>query len=252
MASIHIGLSGYSYKPWQGPKRFYPSRLKQSEFLEYYATRYDTVELDGLWYRLPTLSSVTKWTDQTPEQFVFSAKAHRQITHVKRLRPEAVPFLHTMLDHLAPLAAKGKLGPILLQLPPNLKRDNARLAEFLPSLSRDYRWAIEFRHDSWNNSEVEDLLRHFHIAWAAVETDDCLAEHRDTANFLYARLRRSRYSVKQLEKWGEHVIKAQANGKDCYVYCKHEDDGSPWVWANHLLKITSAAALPAGNHGELS
>ena len=131
MASIHIGLSGYSYKPWQGPKRFYPSGLKQSEFLEYYATRYDTVELDGLWYRFPTLSSVTKWTDQTPEHFVFSAKAHRQITHVKRLRPEAVPFLHTMLDHLAPLAAKRKLGPILLQLPPNLKRDNARLARVL-------------------------------------------------------------------------------------------------------------------------
>ena len=91
MAYIRIGLSGYSYKPWQGPKRFYPSELKQSEFLEYYATRYGTVELDGLWYRLPTLSSVTKWIDQTPEHFVFSAKAHRMITHLKRLRPEAVP-----------------------------------------------------------------------------------------------------------------------------------------------------------------
>lgn len=252
MAYIHIGLSGYSYKPWQGPKRFYPSEINQSEFLEYYATRYSTVELDGLWYRFPTLSSVSKWIDQTPEHFVFSAKAHRLITHSKRLRSEAVPFLRTMLDHLAPLAAKGKLGPILLQLPPNLKRDNERLAEFLPSLSRAYRWAIEFRHGSWNNSEVEDLLRHFHVAWAAVETDDCPAEHRDTADFFYARLRKSRYSIKELEKWRKRLIEAKANRKDCYVYCKHTDEGSPWVWADHLLKMTATTALPAGNHGELS
>src|SRR5215212_301175 len=107
MAHIHIGLSGYSYKPWQGAERFYPPELTQSAFLEYYATRYDTVELDGLWYRLPALSAVTKWIAQTPDHFVFSAKAHRMVTHLKRLRPEAVPFLHSMLDHLAPLVAKG-------------------------------------------------------------------------------------------------------------------------------------------------
>ena len=248
MASIRIGLSGYSYKPWQGPKRFYPSGIKQSDFLEYYSTRYATVELDGLWYRLPTLSSITKWIDQTPDHFVFSAKAHRTITHLKRLHPEAVPFLHTMLDHLAPLAAKGKLGPILLQLPPNLKRDDDRLATFLPSLSRSHRWAIEFRHDSWNNPAVESLLRRFHIAWVAVETDECHAERRDTAEFIYARLRRSQYSVTDLEKWGKYFVEARGNGKDCYVYCKHEDEGSPWVWADHLLKITAANALPGRNH----
>lgn len=249
MACIHIGLSGYSYKPWQGPKRFYPSGIKQSDFLEYYSTRYATVELDGLWYRLPTLSSVTKWIDQTPDHFVFSAKAHRTITHLKRLRPDAVPFLHTMMDHLAPLAEKGKLGPILLQLPPNLKRDDDRLAAFLPSLSRSHRWAIEFRHDSWNHPAVESLVRRFHVAWAAVETDECYAERRDTADFVYARLRRSEYSFKDLERWGEYFRGARANGKDCYVYCKHEDEGSPWVWADHLLKMTAPSPLPAGNHG---
>lgn len=248
MASIRIGLSGYSYKPWQGPKRFYPPELKQSDFLEYYARRYSTVELDGVWYRLPSSAAITKWIDQTPDPFVFSVKAHRTITHLKRLRQEAVPFLHTMLDHLAPLAAKEKLGPILLQLPPNLNRDDDRLADFLPFLSHSYRWAIEFRHDSWNHSAVEDLLRRFHVAWAAVETDECHAELRDTADFVYVRLRRSQYPVAVLEKWGTYFVESRDNAKDCYVYCKHEDDGSPWIWANHLLDMTASTTLPSGNH----
>ena len=248
MASIRIGLSGFSYKPWQGPERFYPSQIKQSEFLEYYATRYNTVELDGVWYRLPTLASVTKWIDQTPDQFVFTAKAHRTITHLKRLLPEAVPFLQNMWEHLAPLATKGKLGPILLQLPPNLKRDDDRLAKFLPSLPLSHRWAIEFRHASWNHVAVEELLRHFHVAWAAVETDESTAERRETADFVYARLRRSQYSVRDLEKWGEYFVEARGNGKDCYVYCKHEDDGSPWLWADRLLNLTEPNDLPGGNH----
>ena len=246
MAHIRIGLSGYSYKPWQGPERFYPSGLKQTAFLEHYATRYGRVELDGVWYRLPTLPAVTKWIDQTPDHFIFSVKAHRMITHLKRLRPDSIPFLHTMLEHLAPLAAKRKLGPILLQLPPNLKRDNARLAEFLPALSPSYRWAIEFRHESWNHDEVEDLLRQFHVAWAAVETDTSDAERRDTADFLYARLRRSHYSITDLERWGKYFLETR---KDCYVYCKHEDEGSPWVWADHLMKMTVPGTLPRGNHG---
>jgi uncharacterized protein YecE (DUF72 family) len=248
MAYIRIGLSGYSYKPWQGPDRFYPLELKQSDFLEYYATRYDTVEMDGIWYRLPTLPTAKRWIDQTPDHFVFSPKAHRTITHLKRLRPEAVPYLHTMLERLAPLAETGKLGPILLQLPPNLKRDDDRLAEFLASLSHSHRWAMEFRHDSWQDSAVEELLRHARVAWAAVETDDHHAEHRDTADFVYARLRRSQYKDGDLEKWGGYLMEARKNGKDCYVYCKHEDEGSPWVWADRLLKITETTPLSGGNH----
>ncbi|MCS6295184.1 MAG: DUF72 domain-containing protein [Nitrospira sp.] len=248
MADIYIGLSGYSYKPWQGPSRFYPSALKQSDFLTYYSTRYRTVELDGVWFRLPTLAAVTKWIDQTPAHFVFSVKAHRAITHLKRLNPEALPFLQTMLDHLAPLAEKRKLGPILLQLPPNLKRDNDRLTDFLKSLPSTYRWAIEFRHDSWNDSTVEGLLRRFHVAWATVETDDRPAEYRDTSDFEYARLRRSQYSSKDLVKWGDYFMQARKNGKECYVYCKHEDEGSPWVWADRLLKITGGDMLPSRNH----
>jgi uncharacterized protein YecE (DUF72 family) len=107
---------------------------------------------------------------------------------------------------------------------------------------------MEFRHDSWNHSTVENLLRRFGVAWAAVETDDRQAEYRDTADFIYARLRRSQYSVKDLTRWGEYFIQARKNGKDCYVYCKHEDEGSPWVWADQLLNSTSVDILPRRNH----
>lgn len=248
MADIYIGLSGYSYKPWQGSTRFYPPALKQADFLGYYSTRYRTVELDGVWFRLPTLSTVTNWTDRTPDPFVFSVKAHRTITHVKRLNPDAARFLQTMLEHLAPLAHKQKLGPILLQLPPNFKRNDERLAEFLRSLPPAYRWAMEFRHDSWNHVIVEDLLRRFHVAWATVDMDDRAAECRDTAGFVYARLRRRQYSINDLTRWGAYFVQARKNGKDCYVYCKHEDEGSPWIWADQLLKITNAAPLPGRNH----
>jgi uncharacterized protein YecE (DUF72 family) len=238
MADIHIGLSGYSYKPWQGPNRFYPSTLKQSEFLRYYAGRYDTVELDGVWYRFPSQAAVQAWIDQTPPGFLFCPKAHREITHYKRLSSESLPTVEFMLQRLAPLASARKLGPILLQLPPNLKQHLDRLATFLEGLSRDHRWAIEFRHESWHTKETEDLLRQYHIAWASVETDDRPAEHRDTGEFLYARLRRSEYSQPDLDKWVGRCVEMRRNGKDCFVYCKHEDEGSPWTWADHLLKST--------------
>lgn len=240
MAGIHIGLSGYSYKPWQGPDRFYPSDLKQPQFLHYYATRYDTVELDGIWYRFPSEAAVRAWVEHTPHGFVFCPKAHREITHFKRLSPEALPVLNFMLQRLAPMAAAHKLGPILLQLPPNLKQNLDRLATFLAALPADHRWAIEFRHDSWHTGQTEDLLRRYRIAWAAVETDDRQAEHRDTADFVYARLRRSEYSVQDLEKWAGRFIEMGQKGKDCFVYCKHEDEGSPWIWADHLLKFIQA------------
>ncbi len=110
MAHIFIGLSGYSYKPWQGPGRFYPEGLKSSEFLRYYATRYRTVELDGVWYRLPTEQTVRSWIEQTLSTFLFAPKAHHQITHMSRLKPEALSFAQIMLDRLARWLRAGVLA----------------------------------------------------------------------------------------------------------------------------------------------
>lgn len=239
MAKMYIGLSGYSYRAWQGPKRFYPPDIKAADFLSYYATRYPTVELDGIWYRLPTAQAVRTWIEQTPSGFIYAPKAHRQITHVRRLKPESLPTLRAMLDRLAPLQEARKLGPVLLQLPPNFKRDDARLAAFLDALPGTCRWAIEFRHDSWQADPIEELLRHHGVAWAAVDTDEHDAEHRETGSFRYARLRKSSYDTPQLRAWAERFQRALEKGQDCFVYCKHEDEGSPWIWADELINLLS-------------
>ena len=237
MAQAHIGLSGYSYKPWQGPDRFYPPTLKQAEFLGYYASRYDTVELDGVWYRLPSEKAVTDWLASTPPHFLFAPKVHRQITHRARLKPECFDFIQVMLNRLKPLVSASRLGPLLIQLPPNMKRDDARLGSFLEQLPMTIRWAIEFRHDSWYDADVESLLRQFNVSWVAADTDDRPAECRSTADFWYVRLRRSAYEERDLEQWAGKFRKTIAEGKSCYVYCKHEDEGSPWLWADRLLQL---------------
>lgn len=237
MAQAYIGLSGYSYKPWQGPGRFYPPTLKQAGFLGYYATRYDTVELDGVWYRLPSEKAVVDWLAATPPHFIFAPKVHRQISHRSRLKPEGYDFIRVMLGRLSALVSAKRLGPLLIQLPPNLLRDDDRLSAFLEQLPASVQWAIEFRHDSWHDTAVETLLQRFNVSWVAADTDERPAECRDTANFWYVRLRRSAYDEGDLSKWAGKIRKMVDEGKSCYVYCKHEDEGSPWVWADRLREL---------------
>src|SRR6476469_1095720 len=237
MAQAYIGLSGYSYKPWQGPGRFYPPTLKQTGFLGYYATRYDTVELDGVWYRLPSEKAVVDWLAATPPHFMFAPKVHRQISHRSRLKPEGYDFVRVMLGRLSALVSAKRLGPLLIQLPPNLMRDDDRLSAFLEQLPAMVQWAIEFRHDSWQDPAVETLLRRFNVSWVAADTDERPAECKDTANFWYVRLRRSAYDEGDLAKWAGKIRKMVDEGKSCYVYCKHEDEGAPWVWADRLREL---------------
>ncbi|HWP31993.1 MAG TPA: DUF72 domain-containing protein [Fimbriimonadales bacterium] len=231
--NLHVGLSGYSYKEWQGEGKFYPKNLKQNQFLEYYATQFDAVELDGTWYRMPSEKMVSEWNRATPEGFQFCPKAHRDITHIMRLHPESIRSLQFMLSRLEPLKKAHKLGPILIQLPPNLKRKEGLLENFLKDIPEGV-WAIEFRHDSWNIPEVENLLRSYEIAWAMVETDEKEAMYKDTARFVYVRLRKSDYSDKELKDWAKRL---KSIGKDCYVFCKHEEEVTrPWEWGKKLLK----------------
>lgn len=231
---VLIGLSGYSYTPWQGEGRFYPPRLKQAEFLRHYATRFPTVEMDGIWYRIPSEQAVQNWLALTPSSFVFAPKANRQITHIHRFKPEATKHLQRMLERLAPLSQAGRMGPVLLQLPPNFQRDDDRLGAFLSTLPRDVRWAIEFRHPSWHAREIERLLRDFSVAWAIAETDEASPARRQTAPFWYVRLRKSRYDDAAIGSWAEWIRRETTEGRDCYVYFKHEDEGEPWVWADAL------------------
>jgi uncharacterized protein YecE (DUF72 family) len=242
MTRVHVGLSGYSYKEWQGEGRFYPPALKQREYLTYYASRYNALEADGTWYQMPSEKSVAKWIDETPDDFRVSPKMHREVTHFARLKPQGVEALNTFLETLQPLEKAGKLGPILLQLPPNLKRDDDLLDSFLSSIPHcaTLKWCLEFRNATWHTPEVEALLLKKNVAWVAADTDEDDAQLRDTAAHVYVRLRKSDYSPDALKLWADYLRTKTAEGKDCYLYCKHKDAFAPWDWADGLLKHLSA------------
>jgi uncharacterized protein YecE (DUF72 family) len=249
VGELFIGLSGYSYKPWQGEGRFYPVGLKASAFLGYYTGRYPAVEMDGSWYKTPTEAAIALWREGTPENFKFSFKLHRRITHIVRLKPDCFEELKFICKRVAPLASVEKLGPFLIQLPPNLKKDEARLEAFVAALPASFhevegysgppgqpaRWSLEFRHESWNCDSVAEILRAKNVAWVASDRDEERAVRRDTADFHYVRLRRMDTDEEALNGWSSYFQAALARGQDCYVYCKHEDEGSPWIWADYLL-----------------
>lgn len=232
MHSVRVGLSGFSYKPWQGEGRFYPPELKAYQFLDFYAQRYTAVEMDGTWYRMPSEEGVAKWRDGTPAGFEFCPKMHRDVTHMRRLKPEAFDSAKFFLGRLKPLAEAGRLGPVLVQLPPNMKKDVERLDAFLSEFAAGNRLALEFRHESWNDDAVAETLHRHNAAFVASDTDEMDAVRRDTADFAYARLRKCDYSDDDLREWAAHF---RGLGKPTWVFLKHEDEGSPWIWADALL-----------------
>lgn len=241
MAKLYVGLSGYAYKEWQGEGRFYPPGLKQREYLEYYASRYNALEADGTWYQMPSEASVAKWMAGTPEGFKVSPKMHREVTHFKRLKPESFPALQAFVKSLEAMETSGRLGTLLIQLPPNLKRNDELLAAFLAEVPvRDsLPWSVEFRNESWHAPEVEAMLRERGIGWVAADTDEADAQRRSTANHHYVRLRKSDYPEDRLKDWADYLKANLAEGRDCYVYCKHMDAEAPWLWADRLIELTS-------------
>ncbi len=237
MARLYIGLSGYSYPEWQGDGLLYPPELKKSHFLRFYTSRYNALESDGPFRRMPSDSASEKWNTEFPEGFRYSPKMHQSVTHFKRLKPESYGIVEEFVQPLESLEKAGKLGPILIQLPPNFKRNDDLLSSFLANISQreTLKFAFEFRNESWNCNEVESILRRYGIAFAAVETDDTKAEIRDTASLSYVQLRKLAYSKDELNQWAEYFKSVIASGKDCFVFCRHKDTHSPWKWADHLL-----------------
>src|SRR6266568_8595133 len=146
MSRLFVGTSGWAYPSWK-PK-FYPEKLPQKNFLKYYATQLNTVEVNFTFRQLVKETTIEKWLNETPQEFRFGIKAHQVITHIKRLKATE-DFVKRFLATIEPLAAAGKLGPVLFQLPPNLKVDAALLKDFLAILPRTVPAAIEFRHASW-------------------------------------------------------------------------------------------------------
>lgn len=236
MAKLHLGLSGYDYKDWQGEGLFYEPSVKKANYLQAYAAKCNSLESNGTFQRMPTEATIQKWIDVTPDGFTVSPKMVQNVTHFKRLNDEAIEIAKEFVKVLHPLKQAGKLGPIFLQLPPNFKRDDAKLTNFLKQFPNE-KWAVEFRNDSWNNAEVAELLKSMGVAFVAAETDEEEAQWFDTADFYFVRLRRLEYTNDQLKMWSERFRSALAAGKDCYVYCRHKDTVAPWKWAERIEEL---------------
>ncbi len=236
MASLHIGLSGYDYPEWQGEAMLYPPEVSKSKFLSAYAAQFNSLETHGTFTKMPSMGTTTKWLKQTGSDFTISPKMYFKVTHSKRLTPESYAMAKEFIDALEPVKAAGKLGPILLQLPHNMKRVDERLEAFLAEFP-GVRWAIEFLHESWNCDEVEAILSKFDAAWVKADTEKSEVVHHNRANFSYIRLRQLEYSDAQLADWAKSIRRELESGKDCFVYCRHKDTVEPWKWAFRLREL---------------
>lgn len=234
---LYVGLSGYSYKPWQGEGRFYPPEMKQKEFFKYYSDRYRAVEMDGTWYRMPSEAGVAQWTADAPEGFKYTFKMHRNVSHIARLKLDSLDSVKFFLKRLEPLEKAGGLGAVYFQLPPNFKRNDERLVQFLDAIPPGHPYAVEFRNETWFVPGIEEIMRAHNVAWVSWDTDDVPGQRRDTGSFIYARLRCENYTDEQLASWAAWFRQAAEKGKDCYAFIKHEDEGSPWVDADRLLRV---------------
>ena len=217
-----VGTSGWSYKEWKGD--FYPAKLAQNEMLSFYASRFPTVEVNNSFYRIPSEKVLAGWSEQVPPGFRFVLKASRRITHNSRLAEED-GSLEYFLRAVNPLAER--LGPTLFQLPPTFKKDAVRLRDFLARLPPRWMAALEFRHASWFDDEVYDLLRSHNIALVAVDEDEADGQGAPlvpTASWGYFRLRRLAYDGNALESWARQIDRTEWT--EAYVFLKHED-GSP-------------------------
>jgi uncharacterized protein YecE (DUF72 family) len=233
MAHLYAGTSGFAYAQWK--PGFYPADLPQKRFLEHYAARLNAVEINYTFRRLPAAATLKVWAQVTPAGFVFAPKAHMKITHSLRLR-NAEDFTAAFFRALAPLHEAGRLGPVLFQLPPQMRADAQTLAEFLPLVPRTVRCAFEFRHESWFDEPVFDILRRHNAALCLAESEKLEAPPVHTADFAYFRLRKPDYTEADLEQIRARAGEQVQAGRDVYAFFKHEETPAGALWAERLLR----------------
>jgi len=237
MGKIYAGTSGWAYPAWKPD--FYPAKLAPAKFLGHYAGRLNSVELNYTFRRFPTEKLLAGWVAATPSGFKFAVKANQTITHIQRLR-EAAESTDRFVSSLQPLRDAGRLGPILFQLPPFLKCDLPRLADFLAGLPRDLQVAFEFRHESWFADEVFQALRGANAALCEAESEKLATPRVRTADFSYLRLRKPDYSPAERKKLAVDVA-ALAEDGDVFTYFKHEDTPEGARHAEELLAAVKLA-----------
>lgn len=238
-ARILVGTSGWSYRSWCGP--FFPTRLAATHHLEYYASQFETAELNGVFYRTPTHAAVEGWRDQTGPGFVFAWKASKFITHWKRLSHNSVNSLVLLEERLSILGDKA--GPVLFQLPPNFEADVGRLAAFLALLPAGRRYSFEFRHPSWYAPEILRLLSDRNIALCISDHHDAPAPWEQTADFVYLRGHgpqgryEGRYPSATLRAWRKSIRLWQSRGCDSYVYFDNDEKSAAPMDALALCRL---------------
>ncbi len=231
MAGLYCGTSGFSYPSWK--PGFYPEKLPSKKFLEHYSTRLNAVEINYSFRRLLPESIVENWIRDTPEGFLFAPKAHQKLTHFQRLKRSE--FTREFFDSLNILEQRNRLGPVLFQTPPNLSCDLPRLEEFLLDFPEGVRCAFEFRNPSWFVDPVYELLESRGIALCLAESEKLVAPERITADFVYFRLRKGEYSKEERQLITEKIRQFREDGKDVFVFFKHEDDPAGALYAEEIL-----------------
>lgn len=229
---LYVGTSGFAYPEWKGS--FYPDDLAQARFLDHYATRFPSVEINYTFRRYPAVATLERWAVKTPEDFRFALKANQRITHTLRLR-DADEAVGRFLETAKTLGER--LGPILFQCPPTLAYDRGLIEAFLGYLPPTFPAAFEFRHPSWG--EAKEVIADQGAAWCDAETDERALEAISPGPFAYLRLRKDSYGPGDLETWAERISAALGEGQDVYAFIKHETDAAAPRYAERLAGLVA-------------
>jgi uncharacterized protein YecE (DUF72 family) len=238
--ALHIGTSGWSYASWK--PAFFPEKLPSKRFLEFYSTQLNAVELNATFRRMPTASAIAGWVNATPPDFRFAAKSHQSITHIKRLKG-AEESLRFFLQCLEPMRQSARLGPVLVQLPPNLKADLDLLESFVRLLPQAYRFAFEFRHESWFAQEVYNILKSRNAALCWAESEKITVPKVATADFVYYRFREPEYNSPDLKQLAQE-LKEQSAQREVYAFFKHEEQPESALNAVTVARANGIEAKP--------
>ena len=237
MADVRIGTSGWHYASWRGP--FFPNNLMVKHQLQYYATQFETTELNGVFYRTPTLEAVRHWRETTHSEFVFAWKASKFITHWKRLSDSCENSLQLMESRLC--ALEPKTGPVLFQLPPQFSADHERLGRFIRMLPRKRRYAFEFRHPSWYSAATLRMLSGANLALCLSDHFDAPAPWKRTADFVYIRGHgpsgryKDQYSDATLKEWAQRIRGWRR--RDVFVYFDNDQKSAAPADAMRLKSL---------------
>ena len=219
----YIGCSGWHYEHWHG--LYYPDKLPRAKWLQFYAGQFNTVELNNSFYKLPSEKAFTTWRESTPDNFIFAVKVSRFITHIKRLKN-----LGSAVDNFLSRAVllEGKLGPLLYQLPPNMRRNDELLRDFISSLPPKYLHVVEFRHESWIDDTVFDILRGHNIGLCVFDMPGFGCPLVATSDFVYVRFHGSEglyssfYSEEELSQWAKRIARLTKDVKVSYIYFNND------------------------------